>query len=517
MTTRRMPTRARAVRSVEAQPSPGDARRRHAGPRAAAGRRAARSACAGARRRHGRRPAGGRAARGHGRGCDVGRPVDATVAARCRPGARHPCRRPSMRPRRGRGPRRPMPGADAASAETRTSHDRAPASAASSASRPGSWWSRRSASPSRCPATRQQGAADPTAAPSRPGRDPRRHRPDARGRRGRAVARRSQRHVPGVARRRAGGRPLPLAARRRLGLDGGCPTAPRSSWPASRHPSASASTCRCSGAARRPRPSRGARREAPEGRVLRRVVHRRAGASASRSAASPTSRSTTTPTCTACSSRCRSEYGLWWLVERRAAAVGDGVGCDGQRAGVARARCASCRSCSRRARDVQRGIDDLRLHRPRRARTSTTPSLTARPADGGTTILPVTLTHEPAAARRRPRRARAARSRPPAARAIPTSAEAAARLGWTHDHVQPQARQRVRQARQASASHGLRGGAGKLATNRRARLVEYAVATRLVSADDLALLDPATTAGGERAESPTIGSCPEFRRPVVAC
>ena len=36
---------------------------------------------------------------------------------------------------------------------------------------------------------------------------------------------------------------------------------------------------------------------------------------------------------------------------------------------------------------------------------------------------------------------------------------------------------------------GLRGGRGKLATNRRARLVEYAVATRLVSADDLALLD----------------------------
>ena len=36
---------------------------------------------------------------------------------------------------------------------------------------------------------------------------------------------------------------------------------------------------------------------------------------------------------------------------------------------------------------------------------------------------------------------------------------------------------------------GLRGGRGKLATNRRARLVEYAVASRLVSLDDLVLLE----------------------------
>jgi len=36
---------------------------------------------------------------------------------------------------------------------------------------------------------------------------------------------------------------------------------------------------------------------------------------------------------------------------------------------------------------------------------------------------------------------------------------------------------------------GLRGGRGNLATNRRLRLVEYAVATRLVSREDLVLLD----------------------------
>ena len=36
---------------------------------------------------------------------------------------------------------------------------------------------------------------------------------------------------------------------------------------------------------------------------------------------------------------------------------------------------------------------------------------------------------------------------------------------------------------------GLRGGPGKLASNRRTRLVEYAVGTRLVTPEDLALLD----------------------------
>jgi hypothetical protein len=36
---------------------------------------------------------------------------------------------------------------------------------------------------------------------------------------------------------------------------------------------------------------------------------------------------------------------------------------------------------------------------------------------------------------------------------------------------------------------GLRGGKGNLATNRRLRLVEYAVATHLVSSEDLVLLD----------------------------
>ena len=78
---------------------------------------------------------------------------------------------------------------------------------------------------------------------------------------------------------------------------------------------------------------------------------------------------------------------------------------------------------------------------------------------------------------------------------------------------------------------GLRGGRGKLATNRRARLVEYAVATRLVSADDLALLDRPTTApAGERSaeQRRTMGRSSPFQagpwrhahvdgRPAAAC
>jgi hypothetical protein len=42
---------------------------------------------------------------------------------------------------------------------------------------------------------------------------------------------------------------------------------------------------------------------------------------------------------------------------------------------------------------------------------------------------------------------------------------------------------------------GLRGGRGKLATNRRARLVEYAVASHLVSRDDLVLLERNAASG----------------------
>lgn len=114
-------------------------------------------------------------------------------------------------------------------------------------------------------------------------------------------------------------------------------------------------------------------------------------------------------------------------------------------------------------------------------------SLTACPEDGGTTILPVTLTSTQ-------RLLVIALSehvlaQPVAGRAtVPTSAEAAARLGWSMTTFNRKL-DNVCDKLDKIGVDGLRGGRGKLATNRRARLVEYAVATRLVSIDDLALLE----------------------------
>ena len=44
---------------------------------------------------------------------------------------------------------------------------------------------------------------------------------------------------------------------------------------------------------------------------------------------------------------------------------------------------------------------------------------------------------------------------------------------------------------------GMRGGARAYATNRRVRLVEHAIAARLVTRDDLPLLDSEAAASGE--------------------
>ena len=76
-------------------------------------------------------------------------------------------------------------------------------------------------------------------------------------------------------------------------------------------------------------------------------------------------------------------------------------------------------------------------------------------------------------------------AQPTAGRArVPSSAEAAARLGWSMTTFNRKL-DNVCEKLDKLGVEGLRGGRGKLATNRRARLVEYAVATRLVSADDL--------------------------------
>lgn len=71
---------------------------------------------------------------------------------------------------------------------------------------------------------------------------------------------------------------------------------------------------------------------------------------------------------------------------------------------------------------------------------------------------------------------------------IPSSAVGAERLGWSMTTFNRKL-DNVCDKLDKMGVTGLRGGRGKLATNRRARLVEYAVSTRLVSAEDLVLLD----------------------------
>ena len=71
---------------------------------------------------------------------------------------------------------------------------------------------------------------------------------------------------------------------------------------------------------------------------------------------------------------------------------------------------------------------------------------------------------------------------------IPTSAVAAARLHWSMTTFNRKL-DNVCDKLDKIGVQGLRGGKGNLATNRRLRLVEYAVATHLVGKEDLFLLE----------------------------
>lgn len=70
---------------------------------------------------------------------------------------------------------------------------------------------------------------------------------------------------------------------------------------------------------------------------------------------------------------------------------------------------------------------------------------------------------------------------------IPSSADAAAALGWTRTKFNRKL-DNVCDKLDKIGVKGLRGAPTKLASNRRTRLVEYAVSSRLVDASDLALL-----------------------------
>lgn len=71
---------------------------------------------------------------------------------------------------------------------------------------------------------------------------------------------------------------------------------------------------------------------------------------------------------------------------------------------------------------------------------------------------------------------------------LPSNARAAQRLGWSMTTFNRKLDNVCDKFSQAGVK-GLRGGPGQLATNRRARLVEYAVAARIVRAEHLPMLD----------------------------
>lgn len=71
---------------------------------------------------------------------------------------------------------------------------------------------------------------------------------------------------------------------------------------------------------------------------------------------------------------------------------------------------------------------------------------------------------------------------------IPSSQTAADRLGWPITRFNRKL-DHVCEKLTRHAVRGLHGGPDKLAVNRRARLVEYAVATRLITSEDLPMLD----------------------------
>jgi hypothetical protein len=106
---------------------------------------------------------------------------------------------------------------------------------------------------------------------------------------------------------------------------------------------------------------------------------------------------------------------------------------------------------------------------------------------GSTTVMPVTLTSSQrllivALAENMLRQSVPGRG------SIPTSAEAAQRLGWSMTTFNRKL-DNVCDKLDKIGVQGLRGGKSKLATNRRARLVEYALASHLVSVEDLPSLD----------------------------
>jgi hypothetical protein len=96
--------------------------------------------------------------------------------------------------------------------------------------------------------------------------------------------------------------------------------------------------------------------------------------------------------------------------------------------------------------------------------------------------------------------------------AIPSSRAAAERLGWEITKFNRKL-DNVCDKLDRYGIRGLRGGPGQLAVNRRARLVEHAVASRLVTSADLPLLDqPAGEENAPVSRVPTTTHTPATSR-----
>jgi hypothetical protein len=74
---------------------------------------------------------------------------------------------------------------------------------------------------------------------------------------------------------------------------------------------------------------------------------------------------------------------------------------------------------------------------------------------------------------------------------VPSSADVAGRLGWTVTKFNRKL-DNVCQKLERLGVRGLHGGPDRLAANRKARLVEYALAVRLVGPEDLPALESLT-------------------------
>lgn len=125
----------------------------------------------------------------------------------------------------------------------------------------------------------------------------------------------------------------------------------------------------------------------------------------------------------------------------------------------------------------------------------------ARPADGETTVGRAQLTEsqrllvlvlaEPLL-----------RGAGTGATSIPSSARAAARLGWPITTFNRKL-DAVCDKLDRSGVPGLRGGPGKVAAHRKVRLVEHAVLSRLVTVEDLPLLEAVAASARRRAAEAT--------------